>query len=434
MHAAALLERKEFAAAAAACRELLREDENDAEAWSMLGVALRAQGRPEEALPCAQRAAELSPENFVYLTNYGNVLAERDDPEAVEVQRGAFRLAPGNLAVRENLAVALRDFGHLHEAQEHFDALRAQKPGDADSDWNRAENLLRLGRLREGWAGFEARWQRGNKMIPSYAAPRWRGEDFSGKTLLVYEEQGYGDTILSCRYLRLAKARGGRVLFGCRPALHRLFEGLAGADRIVGAGALGETFHYHIPSMSLPGIFGTDLDSIPPVPELHLPPVPPAIAEKLAEAKGRFKVGIVWSGNPEFKGNRRRSASLERFLPLSEIAGVQLFSLQKNSAEDGLIPALGPYLDDFADTAAVVGNLDLVIMTDSAVAHLAGSIGKPVWNLLAFSAYWLYLARRDDSPWYPSMRLIRQDRPGDWDGVFAKAAERLAAAASAALR
>lgn len=436
---AALIEQEEFIEAAEACRGLLRCNPSDAHTWSMLGVALRKLGHLDEALPCARRAAELSPNNYYCLTNYGNMLVAQDKHEAIDVHARAFRLAPDDFLVRTNFAVALRDFGYLEEAQKHFELLHTQKPDDVETAWNYAENNLRLGHFKEGWEMYEVRMKRGNKKLPSYSAPRWQGENFNGKTLLVYEEQGFGDTILSSRYLPLVKARGGRVLFGCRPALHRLFDGLVGVDRIVGAGALGETFQYHVPVMSLPGIFGTDLNSIPPPPELHFSPSPSDAAKELLVAKGHFKVGIVWSGNPGFRGNRRRSTSLEHFLPLSEISGVQIYSLQKNLSknegklvQDSAILELGPYLNDFADTAAVVSNLDLVIMHDSAVVHLAGSIGKPVWNLLPCSAYWLYLTERDDSPWYPSLRLFRQPKPGDWDSVFRKVTEELINVASAA--
>ena len=195
--------------------------------------------------------------------------------------------------------------------------------------------------------------------------------------------------------------------------------------------------HYRCALMSLPEAFETSLDSIPPPAPLWVPGILPGQVANMIEAgKNRFRVGIVWSGNPAFHDNRRRAARLECFLPLAEAPGVQLYSLQKGEAEreladsgaQGLVPALGPYLEDFADTAAVIRQLDLIIMTDSGVAHLAGALGRPVWNLLPFNAYWLYLTQRADSPWYSSMRLFRQPRAGDWESVFKTVRSELAAA------
>jgi hypothetical protein len=213
-----------------------------------------------------------------------------------------------------------------------------------------------------------------------------------------------------------------------------LFQALPGVDRLIGSENISDKIDYHVPLMSLPALSGTEISSIPPAQNFYVPQKPPAEAARLLNlAQDRFKVGIIWSGSPTYHDNRNRAVPFTRFLPLAEIPGVQLYSLQKgpqekelvDSGASGLVLELGPHLKDFADTADVLKQLDLVIMTDSSTAHLAGSINCPIWNLLAFRSYWVYLLDREDSPWYPSMRLFRQPQPGDWDSVFKKAATEL---------
>jgi hypothetical protein len=271
---------------------------------------------------------------------------------------------------------------------------------------------------------------------------RWDGRDFHDKTILLCAEQGFGDTILSSRYVPMLKKRGGRIVFVCDKNLHRLFQSVPGIDRMVEPGVITDPFDCHISIMSLPGIFETELGSIPPAPDLYIPDKSPPAAQRLLDmAVDRFRVGIVWSGRTTFKQNYKRAVSVERFLPLARVPGVQLYSLQKGPCEQELAAAgaqelvleLGPHLNDFADTASVLRQLDLVIMTDSSVAHLAGSLGCPVWNLLPYHAYWLYLSEREDCPWYPSMTFIRQTEPGNWDTVFKKAAMKLQCEVQASL-
>jgi len=405
--------------------------------WHNLGIALRKSEKLESALACARRAVELEPASPTFKSALGNCLSALDHgPEAIAAQEAALNAAPGDFNIRLNYAFTLREFGRLDRALEEIQKCCEMQPDHVEAAWERGIILRSMGRFPEGWGDFDMRWKRRNKKEPVYGAPRWRGEDLSGKTILVSEEQGFGDTILCARYIPLLKARGARVLFGCRPALHRLFSGVQGLDRIVSAGPLGERFHYHSPIMSLPGIFGTTLDSVPPVPDLFAAPGPPPLAgAHLKSAASRLKVGIVWSGNPEFPENRKRAVTIERFLAIAGTPGIQLFSLQKGPGEDQLaasgagaiIPALGPLMGDFADTAATLKQLDLVIMTDSSVAHLAGSLGVPVWNLLHYRPYWLYGMTGEETPWYRSMRLIRQPAPGDWDSAFAQVARELAA-------
>ncbi|MEM1178787.1 MAG: hypothetical protein AAGM22_10630, partial [Acidobacteriota bacterium] len=258
---------------------------------------------------------------------------------------------------------------------------------------------------------------------------------FPHGSLLILREQGFGDFLFASRFLPAAKKLGGRVVVTCRRELIPLFK------HVEGIGELFEEPHPRPPSMEvpkteficplmdLPGLFNASFERMTPPLALSVPADARARVAPLLERCGRrLKVGIVWSGSVTFRGNAKRSVRLERFLDLANAPGVQLISLQKGPRrseleESGASPAVldaAPYLDDFADTAALVQGLDLVIMTDSAVAHLAGTLGVPVWNLLPFLPYWLYGPEGDETPWYPSMRLFRQPSPGDWDSVFAE--------------
>ena len=438
-----LSEQRKIAGLIQTYERLLQADPDNASAWVGLGTILQRTGRDNTALACVNRALEISPDKPSFLSQRGYCLAALDRmDEALEAHAAALRLEPGSFMIRANYALALSVFDRHEEALALFESLCAMQPENSDMQLYRAVAYLHLARFKEGWEAFECRWKYGKMKERKYAAPRWRGEDLAGKTILVYKEQGFGDTILCARYIPLVKARGGRVILECQGGLHRLFRSIPGIDKMVDRQQLkmverqqlDESFDCHIPVMSLPGIFGTNLNSIPPLPDLNIPAAPPPEAARLLNlGKNRFKVGIVWSGSQKHATNRKRSAHLRRFLPLAEIPGVQLYSLQKGPPEKdllrcggrGLILELGPHVNDFADTAAVLRNLDLVIMTDSSVAHLAGSIGCPIWNLLHYHPYWLYLSKREDCPWYPSMRLIRQPKPGDWDSVFAKTAAEL---------
>ena len=396
-------------------------------AWNNLAVLRREQGKFPAALACARRAVEISPDDPNALNNLGNILkdlARHDD--AIATFETALKRAPDRPGLDHNHGIALREAGRHAESLAAFDVSLKLKPDDAKVQWDRALALLMLERFEEGWNAYESRWHIGEIKDAYPPEKRWRGEGFIGKTLLVHPEQGFGDSILAARCLPLAKARGGRVVLGVKPPLKRLFAGFAGVDQLVTPGER-VAYDLHIPVMSLFGIFGTTHDTVPPPPRLALPPEATAKFRPLIERAGkRLKVGFVWSGSTTFKGNARRATALERFLALADVPGVALFSLQKGPLEKELAQAaaepavtdIGGKVEDFADTAAVIEMLDLVIQTDSATAHLAGALGKPIWNLLPAVPYWLYRRSGDTTPWYPSMRLFRQPAVGDWDGVF----------------
>jgi hypothetical protein len=414
---------------------VVQRDPERAGAWHNLGVTLRRLERFPAAVACFRRALELRPQDPSTLSSLGNVLKDLDRmDEALISHQAAVAAKPRDAGLRHNYGITLREAGYFEEALDELDQACQLGSHPAEMRWDRAITTLHLGRFPEGWQAFEVRWEIGELPPSPHSQPRWRGEDYDGKTLLVTVEQGFGDAILAARYLPLVKARGGNLILECKPPLRRLFQTTEGADRLVEPGAKDEDFDLQVPMMSLPGIFETDLASVPPATRFSVDgPPPPQIGALLERAAGRFKVGIVWSGSVTFKGNRQRAVALERFLPLAECPGVQLYSLQKGpraeeletSRAGGVVWDLGGGLEDFHHTAATLQGLDLVIMTDSAVAHLAGSLNRPVWNLLCYVPYWLYLWEREDTPWYPSMRLFRQPRPGDWEAVFARVREEL---------
>ena len=419
---------------------LLAEAPGYAPAWNNLGSALRANGALDAAIVCYKRALDIDP-GCSATGNLGNALKDvgRID-DALAAHRLAVASAPDDAATRHNHGIALRQAGDPEAALAEFETALRLAPDAPGPSWDRALVLLQQGRFAEGWAAYECRFRLAAYPPRCHPSPRWTGESFAGRTLLVYPEQGFGDCIFASRFLPLVKQRGGTVIVECPPELRRLFSRLGGVDRLVAPGE-AVAADLHSPMMSLPGIVDASPDNSPPLPSLHVPAeARERFRTPIAPYRDRFKVGIVWSGSATFKGNRNRSAPLSRFLRLAEASGVQLFSLQKGArrADIGdvggagaLIVDLGGIVGDFADTAAIVEQLDLVVMTDSAVAHLAGSLAKPIWNVLNLVPYWLYQMERADTPWYPTMRLFRQRRLGDWDGVFAEVESALAAAVAA---
>lgn len=408
---------------------------NHASAWINLAIALRTQHRYPAALACCRRGFELNAGDPDHLSTLGNILKDlKRLPESVAAHRAAVAARPDATGLRNNLAVALREAGELEDALGEWEETCRLEPDNEKFRLEKAFVMLYLGRFKEGWAHFEARWKTGELPDRFGWLPRWQGEDFSGRTLVVHPEQGFGDTILAARYLPLVKQRGGEVVLACKPPLARLFSNLEGVDRMVPLDDPVADGDLQSPMMSLPGIFGTTHDDIPPLPRLFIPEDARARAQQITRrGKGRFKVGVVWSGSVTFKNNRNRSVAVERFLDLAEVPGTQFFSLQKgprehqlkDSGADAVMVDVGGRVADFAETAAVIQQLDLVIMTDSSVAHLCGSLGKPIWNLLNFAPYWLYQLGGERTPWYPSMQLVRQPRPGDWDDVFRRVKQSL---------
>jgi hypothetical protein len=295
--------------------------------------------------------------------------------------------------------------------------------------------LLR-GDFKEGLEKYEWRWRGEDLERRDFAQPQWRGEDIAGRTILLHADRGLGDTIQFCRYASLVAARGGDVVLEVPHALRRLLSSLQGLHRLVTSGDPVPVFDLHCPLMSLPLAFGTTIDTIP-----GQAPYLAAEADLCAFWRDRlppadFRVGITWQGNPVHKNDQNRSLPLKQFAPLAAIPGVSLISLQKdhgldqlNDLPDGMcVHRLGVGYDEggFQDTAALIMALDLIVTVDSSVAHLAGALGRPAWIALPFIPDWRWMLDRADSPWYPTVRLFRQRKRGDWNDVFAGMAAELA--------
>ncbi len=325
--------------------------------------------------------------------------------------------------------------GLIHNAINVYEHLIASDPDDADAHTCAAMCHLLLGNFRRGWSEYEWRLKTSYMAEPPSGRPRWNGGSLENKIILVEAEQGHGDTIQFVRYLPHLKALGATIILGCQPALRSLLSECDGVDQVVSQGDLAPPFDTDITLLSLPGIFQTSLKTIPAeVPYLHIPQGSGTQAvAAIARYTGVLRVGLVWAGGIHTK-NRLRSMGLEQFSTLFGIARAKFFSLQKGEATAELksipqdtINDLDPYLGNFADTAAAIQELDLVISVDTAVAHLAGSLAKPVWTLVPFAPDWRWMLNRDDSPWYPTMRLFRQPAPGDWASVIARVAAQLTA-------
>jgi predicted O-linked N-acetylglucosamine transferase (SPINDLY family) len=408
-----------------------------ARAYCNMGVALKATGDFKAAVENFQHAIRLKPDFAEAYNNLGNVL--NDDGQftaAVAHFRKATALKPDYAEAFNNMGVAHFYQGQINKALDSYDTAIGFQPEFADAHWNRALAYLLAGRLREGFQEYEWRFLKSNwQAIYSrrYDIPRWDGTPFQGKRLYVHAEQGFGDTLQFIRYLPLVKELGGTVILEAKKPLHGLLRVMAGIDELVEGASSGQpaaACDFYIALLSLPAIFETTLETIPANhPYLFADPAKMETWRRRLQAE-EFKIGIVWAGRPVVRtdpvGLSYRSCGLQWFAPLTEISGIRIYGLQNGHAKGDIeksdlgdkIINLGAAFNDFSDTAAAIANLDLVISIDTAVAHLAGAMGKPTWLLLPRAADWRWLQERPDSPWYPSMRLFRQNKLGAWDNVF----------------
>ncbi|ALP53051.1 hypothetical protein Tel_07720 [Candidatus Tenderia electrophaga] len=398
------------------------------------GIILQKQGRYDEALEQFLKMQALQPDHASVYNHLGNVYRDMGRfAAALASYQKAFALAPGDEAkFHFYLATLDESRGEPSAALSHYDKAIALDENLADAHLNRAVCLLLLGNYKEGWSEYEWRLQHPDWLRQRHLRvtdrPRWRGESWPEKTLLVIAEQGYGDTFQFCRFVSPLARHFTRVLVYCKPEIAALIELVEGVDEVIPAGRQlpPEAFDTYVYMMSLPRLLATTFDTIPrDIPYMYAP------EKRVAAWRGRLasdglKVGLAWSGSPANAKNVLRQVALSELAPLGDVSGVRFFGLQKGPGSGQALspPAsmrftdLSNALNDFADTAAVIAGLDLVISVDSAVAHLAGALGKPVWVLLYTPPDWRYGMAGEASPWYPTMRIFRQRDRGDWTPVI----------------
>ena len=401
-----------------AFRRLLELRPDDAAARALLGAVLLDRGAFKAAAALLQDALRQAPEDAEIASNLGLALQGLGElPLSIEVFRLALRRQPDHAAIRTNLAGALRDAGLVTEAEAELREILQRDPQHPAARFNMATLQLGAGDFAAGWPGFEARLELPGRPQRGFDQPRWTGQSMRDGTVLLHAEQGFGDTIQFCRYAARVAQRA-RVILEVPEPLVRLLRSLPVAE-VVARGAALPAFDEHCPLPSLPMVFATSLQTIPAgIPYLSAPAAPDW-EKRLGELRG-LRVGLCWAGSGGYSHDRWRSLTPASLAVLAGVPDVTFISLQKGAPE---LPPLDirdwtGELADFADTAALVACLDLVISVDTAIAHLAGALGRPVWLLNRFDADWRWLRDRDDSPWYPTLRQFRHAAPGDWAGVL----------------
>jgi tetratricopeptide (TPR) repeat protein len=408
-----------------------------------MGAVLIRMGKTDEAIAPLRRSLALRPDDAGTWSNLGAALQEENCfGEAIEACRKAIALQPDYVQAHYNLGMSLSRDGHPAEGLAAFRRAVAFDPNLAEAHFGLAQALLQQGAFEEGWAEYEWRWR-----LPEHSwirdirgiaeKPRWSGEDLAGKTILIHAEQGLGDTLQFVRYVPRVVARAGHVVLMVQGPLKHLLRTIEGVT-LVGLDEAPPAFDFHCPLLSVPRMFGTNAATIPgDVPYLSAEP------EACARWRARLgnegiRIGIAWQGKPGVNIDKGRSIPLAAFAPLARVPGVRLISLQKNVGLEqlGNLPAgmrvetLGAEFDNgpaaFRDTSAVMMNLDLVVTSDTSVAHIAGALARPTWLALKASPEWRWGLATASSPWYPTMRLFRQATAGDWTSVFARMAGELA--------
>ena len=378
------------------------------QAFNNLGHILQAKGQFGDALNCYRHSLLIKPDYVEAHYNLGVALQSQDRvEEAAEAYRDVLALDPLHADAHNNLGSVHLALNELPQAIACYQRAAELSPAHHDAPWNLGLAHLALGHWAEGWKGYEWRFHMTPKLKRDFEQPHWQGEPLEGKTILLVAEQGLGDTIQFLRYRRELEHRGARTLVDVQERLKPLIECAFNSCTSVleeqsSVPELKAHFDYYAHMMSLPGILGCEIPA--DVPYLNVTP---------ADLGPGFKVGLCWSGNASYKNDHLRSMSEQDVTPLQNIAGVRLFSLQRKEG------------DTLLETARTVAALDLVITVDTMIAHLAGALGRPVWNMLCFAADWRWMLDREDSPWYPTMRLFRQTRRGDWKTVIQRVKEEL---------
>ena len=396
------------------------------EIYNDLGLVLTNLGNFGAAIDAFRRSLRLNPRCAKTIAGLGYLFERKGDLiSAADAYRDAIKLDPQLIAAYTDLGFVLYGLGEVAEAADCFHRLRALQPDSAEATANLGIIHLLQGDLAAGWAEYESRLKVGIGDDRKLVQRRWKGEPLAGERILLYAEQGFGDTLQFVRYVPLVAARGGEVVLEVQPSLHRLLSRTDGASQVLSRGETLPEFTWQCSLLSLPLAFGTELNTIPMrVPYVCPDPAQVQVWQQRLQGNTR-RVGLVWGGNPAMQRDRLRSIPLELLLPVMKVPGTTFYSLQVGSASeqvkrmppDARLIDLAPELKDFADTAAIVANLDLVICIESSVAHLAGAMGKPVWIMVNKGCDWRWFLERKDSPWYPTARLFRQTAVGGWQEV-----------------
>lgn len=415
---------KEGALAAIECfRKALSLRPQFPEALANLAKAQLELGQIPEAMQSSRAALAIRPDFAEAHANLGSaLLAEGKVDEAIAHLRQAAQLRP-DANTLNNLGIAVRAGGQIDEAMAiHLRALAAD-PGSAAARFSVGFIHLLRGNYALGWPDYEAHWQLRPELFRDLPGLPWNGSSLGGKRILLQSDQGLGDMLQFARFIPLVKARGGEVILRCQPGLRRLLNGQCGIDRIVTVEEPPPEAEVHCRVTGLPRLLGITLESLPAgVPYFRADEALVTQWHQRLHDDGRLKVGLVWAGNPDQKDDRTRSMRLDALAPLGDVAEAHFYNLQKGSAAaQALTPPAGMELvdltasiSDFADTAAFIANLDLVITVDTSTAHLTGAMGKPLWVMTSFSPDWRWMEKRMDSPWYPTARLFRQVKYADW--------------------
>ena len=433
----ALQEQGKLDEAIACYQKALQLNPNYVDAYHDLGFAFQEQGKLDEAIACYQKALQLNPNLVNAYDNLGITFQEQGKlDEAIACYQKALQLNPNLVNTYDNLGITFQEQGKLDEAIACYQKALQLNPNYSNAHWNLSLAFLLSGNFREGWREHEWRWKLKDFSFPrNFSHTIWDGSDIMGLTILLHAECGLGDTIHFIRYAPLVAQKGAKIIVECQKELKTLLRNIKEINQVIVQGEQIPEFDIHCPVLSLPLLFNTTLETIPAkIPYITADSVlVHKWREKVRHDNSKLKIGLVWSGNPRYKRNRYRSFSLDTFSPLAQLDEITLYSLQKGEAgeqaenppENMKLIDYTKEINDFSDTAALLENLDLITSVDTSVAHLAGALGKPVWTLIPFAPDWRWMVNRDDSPWYPTMRLFRQPSPGDWESVMVKVKDEL---------
>jgi tetratricopeptide (TPR) repeat protein len=422
-------QKKQFDEAIRDFQKALQLNPEFADAYGGLGNSLKEKGLLDEAVHFYQKAIRADPNRAETYYNLGIALKEKGSfGEAIRAYQKAVQLKPDSIDAYNNLGIALQDNRQIEEAIVSYKKALNIDQDDAVTHWNLSHALLLSGNFKDGWKEYEWRLKVKDFYRTDFHRPLWDGSDISGRTILLQAEQGFGDTMQFIRYAPLVAQSGIKVIVGCPKELTSLLQNVEGVEQTISYGERLPEFDFYCPVPSLPFIFGTTSESIPvKIPYINTDSLLVQLWMNKLKDDHSVKIGLVWAGREQ------RTFSLDLFSPLSLMKGVSFYSLQKGKAAKQVETSSGDVqivdytgeLNDFSDTAAFIVNLDLIITVDTAVAHLSGALGKPVWTLLPAVPDWRWMLDRKDSPWYPTMRLFRQSLSGDWETLVQIVAEEL---------